>query len=324
MSSGVHDVQRKLNFSALFGAVIVGLAGPAYATVTPAAGPGACGGDTIGAVICNVIQSSQDTPGLLTGLSYLFGLVIGIWAIAKFYAHVNNPNQTPVWEALQRVLVAGCLFALPIVLEATYETFVAENPEDLVVGGWEGTPTGGGLDAMVVALMSDSWKATGILIVSFCYLAGIVFAIVGIMRLMKSAQEGPRGPGGFGTIMTFLIAGTLFSVEHLWAVWSTSLFGTADVAVAAELNFDAGLEDIEREHILSVISAVLAFVMILGWISFVRGLFIVRDVAEGNSQASLMAGMTHLFGGALAINLGPVLNAVQTTFGLADIGVNFG
>jgi len=324
MSGGVHNVQRKLSFLALFGAVVVGFAAPAYAMIAPVGGPGACGGDTIGAVICNVIESSQDTPGLLTALSYLFGLVLGIWAIAKFYAHVTNPNQTSVWEAVQRMLVAGCLFALPIVLEAAYETFVAGNPQDLGVEGWTGAPTGGGLDAMVVALMNDSWEWTGGLIVVFCYLAGIVFAIVGITRLMKSAQEGPRGPGGFGTIMTFLIAGTLFSVEHLWAAWSTSLFGTPDVAVAAELNFDAGLEDIEREHILSVISAVLAFVMILGWISFVRGLFIVRDVAEGNSQASLMAGMTHLFGGALAINLGPVLNAVQTTFGLAGIGVNFG
>jgi hypothetical protein len=62
---------------------------------------------------------------------------------------------------------------------------------------------------------------------------------------------------------------------------------------------------------------------VLGWISFIRGWFIIRDVAEGSQQASLMAGLTHLFGGALAINLGPVLNAAQTTLGLTAYGVNF-
>ena len=63
--------------------------------------------------------------------------------------------------------------------------------------------------------------------------------------------------------------------------------------------------------------------MILGWISFIRGWFILRDVAEGNQQASMMAAMTHIFGGALAVNLGPVLNAVQETFGLTAVGIEF-
>ncbi|MCB9990134.1 MAG: hypothetical protein H6867_01990 [Rhodospirillales bacterium] len=293
--------------------------------IAPAKGPGVCGGAlTIGGVIQCVVENSQESIGLLTALSYLFGLVIGAMAVIKVIEHVTNPHQVSAWEPMKRALVAGCLFALPMVTEALYNTLVDGG----ALGGindntWSGAPTGGGLDAMVVALMNNAFAPMHRLVALFCYLAGVVLAIVGIMRLLKSAQEGARGPGGFGTIMTFLIAGVLFSADEMMAAWENTLFGTQTMNTKASLNFAAGLTAVEEQHILSVISAVVAFVMVLGWISFIRGWFIVRDVAEGNSQASMMAAITHIFGGALAINLGGVMNAVQETFGLAAIGVNF-
>ncbi|PJB71567.1 MAG: hypothetical protein CO093_04810 [Alphaproteobacteria bacterium CG_4_9_14_3_um_filter_47_13] len=284
------------------------------------------GSYTIGEVVNNFILGTQNSQPIFPALCYLFGLFIGVWAIAKLYEHVQNPQQVPIWEFIKKTLVAGCLFGLPIIVEVVHNTFMVNaNSSDkgLVVDGWAGATTGGGLDKMVVALMNDSYKPVGNMLMMFCYFAGIVLVIIGIMRLMKSAQEGPRGPGGFGTIMTFLVAGILLSADEMMAVFSRTLFTTSDVDVTANLTFSAGLTAVENDHVMAVISAVLAFVMILGWISFIRGWFIIREVAEGSQQASLMAGMTHLFGGALAINLGPVLNAAQETFGLAAIGVNF-
>lgn len=323
--SGGSIYKQLFSFLALFVPVqfVLTVTAQAQPVITPVTTQGACGGDTIGAVICNMIQNTQESQQLFPALCYLFGIFIGVWAIAKLIAHVNNPNQTTVWEPIQRAVVAGALFALPIVMEAAYQTLTNGNNQGLQVFGWSGTPTGGGLDAMVVALMSDAYKPMANLLMFFAYMAGVVLVIIGIMRLMKSAQEGARGPGGFGTIMTFLVAGALFSADEMMAAASNTLFGTEVVAMTAVLNFNAGLQAVEEQHILAVISAVLAFVMILGWISFIRGFFIIRDIAEGNQQASLMSGMTHIFGGALAINLGPVLNAVQTTFGLDAIGVNF-
>ncbi len=295
--------------------------------ISPATSAGTCGQDTtIGGVLCNVFENSTESVGLLAGMSYLFGLVIGLWAIAKFYEHVQNPHQVSIWEPLKRTICAGCLFALPMVMEVVYVTLSNNSGDALTLSSdsWAGSPTGAGLDAMVVALMNDAYKPFANVVKLFCYMAATILTIIGILRLLKSAQEGPRGPGGFGTIMTFIVAGALFSADEMMSAWSTTLFTTDQVANQAQLTFDAGLTDPEREHVLSVISAVLAFVMVLGWVSFVRGWFIIRDVAEGNQQASLMAGMTHLFGGALAINLGPLLNAVQETFGLSAVGVNFG
>ncbi len=328
MNGGLGLIYRKLcYFLALFGAVQFVLVNTALAgppAVAPPLGAGACGDGTLGGILCNLVAGTQESQAIFPAMCYLFGIFVGVWAIAKLLEHYNNPHQVSVWEAIKRAIVAGAFFALPIVMEAVYITLVDAGAGDgLDVNGWTGTPTGGGLDAMVVALMSNTFKPFANALMMFCYFAGCVLVMVGIVRLMKSAQEGPRGPGGFGTIMTFLIAGTLFAADEMMAAASNTLFLTDDVAVGSQLQFDAGLTALEKEHIMSVISAVLAFVMVLGWISFVRGWFIIRNVAEGDSQASLMAGVTHILGGALAINLGPVLNAVQETFGLAAIGVVF-
>lgn len=297
---------------------------PALAqAIAPVTAMGTCGSNTVGGVVACAIENTQDARGIFPALCYLFGLVIGLWAILKTIEHVQNPMQVSVWEPIKRAIVAGALFALPIVTEAVVVTMTGGNDNGMTANLFLGSPTGAGLDAMVVALMNDAYKPIYHLLMLFCYFVGFVLVIIGITRLLKSAQEGPRGPGGFGTIMTFLVAGAMFSADDMMGAWLTTLFGDSTSNTAAILNFDAGLTAEEHEHIVSVISAVLAFVMILGWISFIRGWFIIRDVAEGNSQASLMAGVTHLFGGALAINLGGVLNAVQETFGLSAIGVNF-
>ena len=278
---------------------------------------------TVGTVMDNSVTSVEQIPGLFSGLSYLFGIVLGAFGIAKLYEHVQNPNQTPIWDSLKRFVAGGAFFALPMVLEAAYRTLVGGGVGVSDMTGFSGSTSGTGLDAMVVALMADIWTPVQHVLGGFAYLAGIILVMVGISRLLKSAQEGPRGPGGLGTIMTFITAGALFSLNGMLGTWSSSLFGTNVTTTIAELQYTGGMTGAEVNHVHAVISALIAFVAVLGWISFIRGWFIMRDVAEGSHQASLMAGITHLFGGALAVNLGPVLNAVQTTLGLNAYGVNF-
>jgi hypothetical protein len=157
----------------------------------------------------------------------------------------------------------------------------------------------------------------------FGYVAGTVLAMIGISRLLKSAQEGPRGPGGIGTIMTFLTAGALISVGPMLGSMSETFFGNNQSKTMASLAYTTGMSGAEIAHAQAVVSSILMFMIVLGLVAFIRGIYIIREVAEGSSQASLMAGITHMAGGALAVNLGPVMNAIQTTLGLTAYGINF-
>jgi hypothetical protein len=292
-------------------------------------GAGGCNGNGIGAVMCNINKSSTGLPIFLGGLCYLFGIYLGIRAIWLLKEHVATGGQVPIWDSLKRFAAGGGMFALPYVASAAYATMaggsgffpgIIDHAETQFNNNGAG---GGGLDAMMIALMRDIWVPVHNLMAAFAYMAGLILIVIGISRLLKSAQDGPKGPAGFGTIMTFLTAGALLSVDSMMGAFSSSLFLSPTVATFAELSYTDGMTAEEVGHVHAVISSVLAFVMVLGWISFIRGWFIIRDVAEGDHQASLMAGITHLIGGALAVNLGPVMNAVQNTFGLAGYGVVF-
>ncbi|WP_435640648.1 hypothetical protein [Micavibrio aeruginosavorus] len=286
-------------------------------------GQGGCGGNTIGSVMCNTVEAVSLIPGFLSAIAYLFGLYLGVIAILKLRDHVENPNQTPLSESIKRFAAGGAFFALPMVMEVAYNA-VAQDIFAPTTSGFNGGQTvGGGLDAMVAALVNDIWAPMHLVFSGFSYLAGIIFIMIGVSRLLKSAQEGPRGPAGFGTIMTFLVGGTLLSIDAIMGAFTGSLFAADNISTYAELNFDSGMSADELNHIHTVFSSVLAFMMVIGWISFIRGWFIIRDVAEGSHQASLMAGMTHVLGGALAVNLGPVLNVVQETFGITGYGILF-
>jgi hypothetical protein len=147
--------------------------------------------------------------------------------------------------------------------------------------------------------------------------------MIGISRLIKSSQEGARGPGGLGTLMTFIAGGALISYNEFLRAFTTSFFTNPTTLAYAELAYTTGMAQAELDHAHTVISAIIKFMIVIGLISFVRGIFIVRSVAEGNSQASLMAGVTHMVGGALAVNLGPLMNAVQETLGITTYGITF-
>lgn len=190
-------------------------------------------------------------------------------------------------------------------------------------GGFNGETSGVGLDAMIVALMSNILTPSMYIVGWGSWIAGLIFVFIGISRLMKTEEQGPRGPTGIGTIMTFLVAGALFSLSSILTFLNETIFGVDNISTNGTLAYTTGLGDASN-HVHAVISAIIAFSIMIGWISLVRGLFIVRGVSEGNSQASMMAAITHLIGGVLAINLGAVINAVQATLGITEYGITFG
>ena len=180
-------------------------------------------------------------------------------------------------------------------------------------------------DGMLACFTKDIFAPLSIVIRVFSVFAGMVLIMIGISRLTKSAQEGARGPGGLGTMMTFLTGGALVSYTQVLGAFTSSFFNIRgdEAGVNPVLQYTEGLSDGEIAHVTIVISAILQFMILIGLISFVRGIFIVRNVAEGDQQASMMAGLTHMVGGALAVNLGPLMNAVQSTLGITTYGIAF-
>jgi hypothetical protein len=76
------------------------------------------GAVTFSTISDNVTTSIASLPGLLAGVSYMIGILLGVLGILKIKDHVENPTQTKLQDGAIRLVAGGGLFALPIVFEA--------------------------------------------------------------------------------------------------------------------------------------------------------------------------------------------------------------
>ncbi len=90
----------------------------AWAQATPAAGTG----NNFSNIASNITTSIQDLPGLLTGVSYMMGILLGVLGILKIKDHVENPSNAKLQDGAIRLAAGGGLFALPIVYESMLNT----------------------------------------------------------------------------------------------------------------------------------------------------------------------------------------------------------
>lgn len=283
-------------------------------------------GAGLGSLMCNIFMSTNGFPFFLTVVAYFAGTAFGVWAILQLQEHVISPQQVKFWDPFSKMLVAGGLFALPT-LVSTVTTSVTDgvansNVETAAFNEAEGTTTG--LDGLISNLMTDVYTPLIFLINWFGIVAGVVLVFIGITRLMKSSQEGAKGPAGIGTIMTFIAGGALISFSPMISVFIESIFVGSSAQTYASLSYTAGMDEAAVARSNTVIAAIMRFILLLGLISIMRGIFIVRGVSEGTSQASMMAGITHIIGGALAVNLGGVLQAAQSSLGISTLGLTIG
>jgi len=282
------------------------------------------GGQTVGAVVKNVTKSFVTIPNLLSIIGYLSGLFLAVAGLFKFKDHVESPSNNPLSAGVKRFLAGGMFMTLPYMYDALHGSlFGAAAPgagkiENSGFGSAALTP--GGMDELIVNFMTDIGGPVEDLLTVFTYIAAIAFLLVGISRLTKRMEEGPRGPAGMGTLMTFVASGALFAFGDMMGVFTTSLFG--DTTLMTKASITAAIDPADADKIERVIEAVMVFVMLVGFIAFIRGWFVLKAFADGQSGATLAQGLTFLFGGALAINLGELVNALQATLGIS--GITFG
>ncbi len=286
------------------------------------------GAATLGQNICNITMLHAGViPAFLAATGYMIGLVLAVWGVLKIKAHVLNPQQVGIQEGIMRLLAAGAFFALPAMVQVIKATMTSGALDVMAFAprtGFSGTPMPcTGLDGIVYCMMNDVFSPIHIVLNFFAFCAGTILIMIGISRLIKSAQDGARGPAGLGTFMTFIAGGALISYNELVRAASATFFTMPVTFTNGVLEYTTGMTAAEVNHAHTVISAIIKFMIVVGLISFVRGIFIVREVAEGNQQASMMAGVTHMVGGALAVNLGPLINAVENTLGIVGFGINF-
>lgn len=280
----------------------------------------------LGDLIKNMTLSWGQFHNIASIIAWIAGSFLGCAAIFKFKDHVDNPAQTPLSAGVKRILAGGAFLSLPWGTQAVvgnlYGKGYAAGTGKVDDTGYNvawGSLTPGGLDEMVVNVMRSVGHPLENMCTAFAYLAGIALLVVGISRLTKRMEEGPRGPAGFGTIMTFVASGMLLNYGASVGSFTGSMFGDESLMTRIDVANTVIANATDQQRVETVLSALEVFVMIVGYIAFIRGWFVMKNFADGQQGATLAQGLTFLIGGAIAVNLGEFINAVTTTVNVTGL-----
>ncbi len=280
---------------------------------------------TIGDVLNSVATDTSSLARILLSICYIAGLILAVAAMFKFKDHVDYPDRTPLSDGVKRIIAGGMFLAFPAVLDALQQSLAtgASFTSSGVGGSTVATPTS--LDEVAVNFIADLYGPFTNAMTIFLYLMGIGFVLIGISRLTKTMQEGPRGPAGMGTLMTFISGGAMLNFAPMLGSFTTTMFGdeSAETLVTLTGPLTTALSAAEQLRLQSTIEAMTLFVMLVGYVAFIRGWLVLKAYADGSQSATLAQGLTFLIGGTIAANIGTVVNVIQDTLGYTAFGFVF-
>lgn len=157
---------------------------------------------------------------------------------------------------------------------------------------------GPGVDQMF-ANFSDSSIRIFNLVMRFSVLLGILLAGKAILSFKEYSESGGRT--ALKTPVTILAVSVfLFSLPTSMGVATQTLAlgAFAGTNIMAEAPTGGGLPGAD-----AAIRGVLLFVKLVGIIAAVRGFLMFKKVSEGNSQQGVGSALTHVLGGAMAVNI---------------------
>lgn len=178
----------------------------------------------------------------------------------------------------------------------------------LLTGCYNFGGTGGNNDliSMINRLQTQLPGVTR-LVSAFAYVSGLMFTMKGIyalkvygqMMTAMSPQHSIKVP------LTYLLAGTIL-------VFSPQIVNIAMMTVFSTSN---PLQYPSNDNFSSnVYSGVLYLVQVVGFISFIRGWFILAHPQQQGGQSQFGKAMTHIIGGLCAINIGGAINILENSF----------
>lgn len=281
------------------------------------------GSSSIGAVACSATGNFDAVFSLVSGIAYVTGALFAIKAAMHFKDHTDNPHQVKLSKPLTTLTVSALLLTLPSVVDAGIGTFFAGADRAAMnslygaitgSGGGPGASSSNDLGGMFVAL-SYSLPA----IVKF---VAVGAKLIGVMLLLKVIYMLPHLETGKETgskvLWTLISAIGLYTFPALFTTIMETMGGVDTYSTGASNPLTAAYASSSRDNSFNgAIASVLMFVQMLGAIAFVRGMLILKALGE-NKDGAMGRALTHIFGGAAAMNVSWAITMLANTIGAHD------
>jgi intracellular multiplication protein IcmC len=273
---------------------------------------------SFGDMLCEAFENAAPFGEMFQWVAYIAGVSAALRGLYHFKAHADNPGQNKLAVPLMYMFGGMGLLALPgfigMIQESLFENGGGGNVECAAVAVTGAGSTTTTLNTMMVGFMDNIGQPLITIASVVAFLAGLVMVITGLMKASKAGKD-PQAHNPKVVLANIGFGSILMVIGENLRVFLESLFGTRDVTAPSELAWTLP-EDVS-EQFADAISAALYFVQVIGAIAFVRGFLILKKVVEGTTNDPLAKALTHIIGGAIAVNIAAFLRIMDNTFGTA-------
>ena len=288
--------------------------------------PGMAFAQTLGDMMCSASRNMAPFEKLFVGLAYITGSILigsGLFQLA-FYTDVMNTGRQYGISRPKGYLIAGsALLALPAFIRLMINSLFNYSDNADFGGGLSaclalqdagGTAGNVGLDGLMINLIYNIKSPMVFMLSVLSILIGIFMVARG---LIKGAKFGQDPKASVPNIIANIVIGTiLYTIGTSLNTIMATVFGDSNVwdssVVTNAIAYDFGAD---TQPFQSAVYAALTFFQLVGFIAFIRGWLILRDAVEGSGQKTVSQGLTHIFGGVLAVNIYRFLEVMDSTFG---------
>jgi hypothetical protein len=149
------------------------------------------------------------------------------------------------------------------------------------------------------------------LVVGVAFVVGIFVSILSLLKFKEYAESGGRVK--LHTPIALMIIGACM-------VALPGMINTATETLALGANTGKSLLSTPTggggatAAMGAAIAGVLLFIKLIGHIAFFRGFLLLKQLSEGNQNATIGRALTHIAGGAFAININATASFLAATF----------
>jgi hypothetical protein len=269
-------------------------------------------------VLCYAFDNSVPFGRFCQWGAYISGCILIVQGIHHFRLHTENPTGARLNTPVMMWLGAMFLMSLPTFCYTVISSIYGAPTAGGGMTCTAGSPTSGAatLDTMLTNFVGNIYAPMLSLVSLIAILCGLFMIVRGLMKASKYGVD-PRTHSISSILSNIVFGGLLVTIGDNLTVMLASVFGTSAVQDSSVINWAnltalAGGNSTEFQNALT---AALQFVQIIGFISFVRGWLIMKKVVEGGGQATMAQGITHIVGGAFAINIFQMLVIFDNTLG---------
>ena len=169
---------------------------------------------------------------------------------------------------------------------------------------------------VLVGLVRNLTGPLNAVVLLVCWIASFLLFFSGCFRVIRRGDGRGQGETGTGTFLTFATSAVLFAFPQLLDAGGNSLFGYVPEQGTAVLAYGSGEEKHEE-----LLWAVFQIVRFMGMFAFLKAWFVLRDAADGTRGATASQGFAHMVGGICGWWILPLIDAVQTTLGIAPLRI---